>query len=766
MRTFWSLLCMMVAFTVGTALAVDPWSLPIGAHEDIRNCLGEDQQDDGIDTAGIDLSFFDAPTEDPAVACARAATAVQDAAWAELLRGGRGEGLGETDRAALLGLRCADGNAGDCTALGNLRLASASGHDRLRGVATLLLGCAQGDSLACGITGATSGPTAWQRVTRSGGGIPEKGSFDKLVRACDAKEPDPGACLDLASAAWSNLGSRDVRDAVGALADDVCAKRSTSAACALAEDLRDPNTVAEPTLDASYRLTAQMCASFGVERACRMSAHLVMLGRTNPWGTTNARDQARLACDEGVDGACDTLTEAYRSPLGKEVLHRCESQRFRGARDDARLCSDAHAVLHFGIGATKNDAEATLARQFACEKGDGNACQQLGNDTWASDKLAAFRWYDLGCTVGHGDACEVSGRMQLYAEHGVTKNVTDAIADLQRGVDAHSHYAAATYGYALYAGEVISRDYNKAWQTNLKGCVWGNVGACRTTGFQLLEGSGVTRNTASAIPLLAWTCARGENGACEALGQAYGGQFGVSVDRGRARWAWSRACSMDRARNVPAAESEACRALNDLSDTNEVTVASSPLPSVRPTSDYRAPATVITDGPSPKPGPGPRPSPGPVDLAGGFGAGFSFGTARSWTAFAQPSVVRGHVWYRARYIGFGIDADWASDNRWRPKVARSYFRGGAWGNVFVPIPFSDRVSLDIGVGGGAGAWRPGPGKVGDLVFSAGAHEYLQLNVHLGAMQLGIRAEQQQLFQKGMALDHVTGLFGMIGGTFD
>jgi hypothetical protein len=74
----------------------------------------------------------------------------------------------------------------------------------------------------------------------------------------------------------------------------------------------------------------------------------------------------------------------------------------------------------------------------------------------------------------------------------------------------------------------------------------------------------------------------------------------------------------------------------------------------------------------------------------------------------------------------------------------------------------------LGGGGGLGLYREGPGKVNEALFSGGVKEFVQFNVFLETVVVGVRIEQQQLFQEhpAMPLDHVTAVYAVFGGRSD
>ncbi|HMV66344.1 MAG TPA: tetratricopeptide repeat protein, partial [Myxococcota bacterium] len=542
-------------------------------------------------------------------------------------------------------------------------------------------------------------------------------------------------------------------------------KEPGGAACALAADAEPKEAPALPELASSYALLRQTCDGFYLERACHVAAGLHELGLTQPHGDLATFVSRKRACDEGDDSSCAALTTTLRGPTGSRHQAACEALA-AGNGGDPRACSAYAVMLQFGVGTTKDEAKADRMRTLACEKGAAASCDEIADDTWDEDSLASFTWYQRACVAGHPNGCEVSGRMRLYGESGVTTDVQGALADLRRGCDAHSHYACSTLGFGLYSGDATPIDPPGAWRAALSGCSLGSLDACSLVAFMMFDGIGTTKDVAGAVLLGSWTCLHGDADACEFLGDIYTNGEGVPKDEGRAAWAWARGCEMFDAisSDIEGAENTCCENVDE--DAVETPIASSPLPTHRPASSWREPVseTVVIDD-----GPGPRPHPGPVSFGrAALSVGVSLGTQRSWTAASQASVIRFSLEVPLiRGLGVGADLDLVSDSRLRPKVARSYWRTTGFVNLAFGLPIRGPVYLSLGVGPGIGGFRAGPGTTNPIALSYGVHEFLQLGVRLDKFTAGLRLEQQQLWQTGSPdIDHVTGLYGIVGGSFD
>lgn len=167
-----------------------------------------------------------------------------------------------------------------------------------------------------------------------------------------------------------------------------------------------------------------------------------------------------------------------------------------------------------------------------------------------------------------------------------------------------------------------------------------------------------------------------------------------------------------------------------------------------------------------EPDPGPEPGEEIPEILPEWGPerflfGASVGLGRSWTGDAQASSLRVALGGHRPWLAAGLEVDWASDNRWRPKgrsYQRTHFR------IFAALdlaPFPG-ATIWIGAGGGAGIWGwPERG----VQPAAGLFEFVQFNIHIKQGLMGVRVEQQQTWQPDDALpeDHVTSFFFMVGG---
>jgi hypothetical protein len=297
----------------------------------------------------------------------------------------------------------------------------------------------------------------------------------------------------------------------------------------------------------------------------------------------------------------------------------------------------------------------------------------------------------------------------------------------------------------------------------LRACALGDRWACGNIGSSVAWRHSSMVDVTAAIALMQLACDRGDESSCFYLGDALStDNDAVTNDLARALSSYDLACEGE--------DEEGCTRAAELraADPSLTPAApsSAPLPTLRPRSTLSTYTPPI--GPAPEPD-RPRPDPRPLDLGrGGLSLALGAGSARSWTTERQAASMRVGLLYSLGLFGVGVDVDWVSDNRWRPKVARDYWRVTGFVNVRVRIPIYRSFGVSLGGGGGVGAYREGPGTFNPALLSYGAQELIQFGWGFRDVTFGIRLEQQQLFQAspGPAIDHVTGVHGVVGVSFD
>lgn len=712
----------------------------IGAHFDLVDCLGGEL-----------------------TACESAATRLDHAAWASLLRGAPTPGMDETERLTWSYLACADGVGTACAAVADERL-SRPVPDRLRAATLHLRACALGVSDSCALLGLSppaSLDESWLRLSdgEAWSSTPVAAAVPELrikAWACDNRREPLAACLDFAAAYWRTLGAPEVRQQSERALQTLCPTGREGAACALKADLY-ANRVLDPRLDPSMTLLDRLCADDGVARACSIAAGLLEIGRASPYGTPASRRRLQRACDATDTAACNRLTAAYTTPLAVATEARCQ-RALGGGHDDPRACTETATMLQFGVGLPKDPERADELRRAACAAGDADPCAWFGLEAWNDLRfLDATAWYDRACAAGHGASCGVVGRMAMSGEHGTVENLAVGIPRLRQGCELGGRNACYEFGYNYSQGRGLPTDPHIAYRRYLQACGMGHLRACTSLAVLILEGRGTVQNPAQAVAVLGYACTRGDGAACRSLGQLYATGTGVPADPEHARWASTLGCELGHP--------GACTDLAALPAGPATPLAYGELPALVPlpvTTEILSGANVAQ--------PGSYGAPADPDrytltrLAQRMVVSVSAGGQRSWTADNQATALRLHYAYLFPWLGVGGTLDWVSDDRWRPRLARTYWRFDVWVDGFVHVDLGRYLELWTGLGLGIGGYRPEPGRRRDVVLSGGAHEFLQLDVRIGRVRVGARLEQQQLGQNStvLDLDHVTGVYGVVG----
>jgi TPR repeat protein len=719
----------------------------IGAHFELVACLGA------------------APER-----CDEAAARIGDLGWSHFLRGAPVDGLEPEAASVWNHLSCADGRGAACAALAGQRLAREV-PDRLRAATLHLRACALGEASSCDLLDLTRPAdldAAWLRLSDGAdwstpkppaAGIPPAADGPELriaARACDNRAEDLSACLDFAADYWRTLAAPTDRRASEDALDRLCPVGIEGSACALNADLR-ADDVLEADLQPTRALLDRLCTEDGSARACVLLGGLLELGRASPYGTPASRRALQRGCDAGDAAACARLTHAYRTPLAVSSEARCQ-RAIGGGQDDPRTCTETATMLQFGVGLDKDVERAEQLRRQACEAGDAAPCAWFANAAWtAGSALEAHTWYDKACVAGDGAACGVVGRMAMSGDQGIAYNASVGIPRLKRGCELGGRNACYEFGYNHSQGRGVPDDPHAAWRRYLQACGMGHLRACGSLGVLLLEGRGTVQNVAHAVAVLTYACERGDGPACRNLSQTWATGNGVEVNAARARWAAERGCAL--------AHAGSCQDLEALPPGPSEPVPAAPLPDLVPlpvTTDILSGANVAQAGVST-----PTASPSRYELptlARRMAISVALGSQRSWTAANQATSLRLGYAYLFPWVGVAGTLDWVSDDRVRPRQARSYWRFDLWVDGFVHVDLGRYLELWAGLGAGIGGYRPEAGRNRDVSLAGGAHEYVQLDLRLGRVRVGVRVEQQQLGQDPtvLRLDHVTGFYGVLG----
>lgn len=730
------------------SLAVDPDRLRLGAYPSLGACL------DGTEAA-----------------CEQAAALVDDAGWAAWLRQKDTSALGDDDRRVFLALDCAAEDGASCTGLAADLMAT----DPLRASMLYARGCGLGDGPACDLIEASlystdaayhllAGGASWAGTTPVYARPAEADELVRLGKAC-AAGTWPGACFDLGGAVWRTLGDLGPREANLAALDDACAAH-VEPACRLREDMSPGDEVVIPGLGPSEELLGRLCLSDGVGRACELQGNLLELGRASPFGTSASRAALQEACDNSRSQGCDRITRAYRTPLAAELMASCDTIRSGGAAP-AHACVEASVMLRYGVGAAKDVPGAEQRLKDACHAGDGGACATVGDDL--DDTLESLPWWDQACAQGAWAYCGGKLASRLDGSHGVPIDPLRAVKDMRTGCTHGDADSCAGLAYALEDTDGVTEDPSATFNLYLQACSLGSDFGCGGLGWALSDGYGTAPDPSAALSLLLHACGADDITACAFLGQMYQTGTGVAVDLARARAAYKLACK--------AGDPGSCDTLDEIGREPVAPLASMTLPALRgsgpfgggsPTYGPPLHAPVVEEVEEERPRTLRAPSQasyrsGPTD---GASLWLALGSQRSWATQIQAASVRGGLSYTRGLFGAGINLDWLSDHRWKPKVARQYFRITLNADLWLRAPTGSALDVLVGAGAGVGGYRQGPGKINPLLLSENTHEFVQFNFHVEHLLVGVRLEQTQWFQKldGLGLEHATGIYGLIGVT--
>lgn len=736
------------------AIALEPDDLPFGVWVDLVDCLED------ADTA----------------ACETAASAVGDPAWAAFIRGRGSEELGADDKHLWLALSCASEDASACAVLAAQDLDSKDPMTRYRGAAEAQKACALGSSVGCGISGnlGNAGAKAWERLLIGETDFKSlPATLAKASKACATSKTPGVECANLAAAAFASSDSKSALAQTTAAVRAACDKDDESATCALAIDLGEPEGPYDPLFTPSLRLAEELCVDDLVGRACTIASGLLSLGRFTPHGTLGSLSYQQLACNAEQKSGCQHITDVLRSERLTTFQTRCDAATT--GNDDPRACTMLSIALQFGVGIPTDKDRAAQVEGDACEYGDPSACLWRADKLWDDDELAAYSWYRKACDAGSGLSCGIVGRMEWKGESGVPEDKALATTHLRRGVAIGASYPMLILGNLLFddGGET------EAFGLYGRACALGDLEACGSVAVMVMYQYETSVGMADAQQLAIAACNRDEFYSCAYLATLWTTPDSpVPRDEARARWAAGKAC--EGAPDDPDDnDSEACKLLTELGDGPVTKDTGRSMPRLRRgvsflVSEWSAaydpePVEVVRPGPGPGPSPGPGPGPGPIHLGGGSTPWLmlSYGSQRSWTQQAQASALRASFGLPIHLLLVGADLDLVTDSRWHPKVTRTYWRTTAFLNVGLSLPFSDAVKLELAVGPGLGGFRAGPGDTQPIALSYGLHELLQLRVQFDDFTVGVRVEEHQLWNQGTpGIDHITGVYGLLGVAFD
>lgn len=749
------------SLVAATAFAggIDPGQLPWFAHGQLQRCFDGDR-----------------------AACDEVAPRVADPVWRAWLGGGVLSTLAPEEQLELQALRCAEQQGSACAVLGTQVMAESP----LRATALWVRGCVAGEKTSCLPVGIRSRPRdalAWlanlpenrqQALELGPDEVPSVKLLQKIDKDCSrANDADAQACVDLIQI-WGHHANRPTRGELFARLEQAC--HGDGPVCELVAELKAPDAPVFGFL-ADDAATLEHLCDFGASHgSCSLTQRVLELGRADPWGSWESRRMLAFGCDDSDQASCDALTRFFDAGLAEMTEPEC-GRAIAGQGGDPRACTETATAYRFGSGRPQDVARADELEDAACRAGDLRPCIWRANSAFDEDDQAAgMRWYRFACEGGDPVACGILGANIAFGEVEDPGGVPAGMALLKRSCIDGSSIGCGDLGDVAYQQNVAGApSAQEASAIYLRACSLGSLYACYAYAGNSYDPNASESAVQGVRYLLRRTCEEGVPYACGDLGDMLSmGIRYVPVDKPGALAAYERACSLDEQSNCEDAQALRAEGVTPGPLTGGVAPPFTPSRAFNASHSYTVPSSAPASSGSSSSGSSKPPKPSKSSSGGGrpvigrsFGLGVwaSAGTQRSWSLSNQASSLRLGFDFAFGVVRLSAGVDLVSDNRWRPKVARSYKRTDAVLGVDVPIPVSGRVALVVGAGGVLGGYREGPGQTNATVFSGGPMERLGLEGNIaGTLRLGIRLEQQQLFQPalGSGVEHVTGLYGLLG----
>ncbi|MFT3700541.1 MAG: hypothetical protein QM831_45780 [Kofleriaceae bacterium] len=219
-------------------------------------------------------------------------------------------------------------------------------------------------------------------------------------------------------------------------------------------------------------------------------------------------------------------------------------------------CTTAGSMYALGDGALKNDTEARVRYQHACDYGDNAGCVDLGIMYESIGEVEkAFTLYQTACVGKYPRGCTSMGVM--YASgRGVARDDERAFKkffETCRG-DKETQ-GCANLGIMYENGRGTMKDEKEAATIYRDACEAGAAESCTLLGRLFDTGRGVAEETSKAVELFGRGCNGNDAFGCEQLAYANLRGHGVPQDEGRALKLFETAC--DR-------QNKTCTGLGDL----------------------------------------------------------------------------------------------------------------------------------------------------------------------------------------------------------
>jgi TPR repeat protein len=224
---------------------------------------------------------------------------------------------------------------------------------------------------------------------------------------------------------------------------------------------------------------------------------------------------------------------------------------------DPPACGHAGRMWIDGRGVARDADKGIAMLVQACEGGVPLAC--MAGIRWLADASHAQAIKDghalrqrldveHDCLIGSGDACTLIGG-ELYAgRESFARDLARSATFYERGCDLGNGLACNNLGDALEYGLSVPRDLSRAASLYERACHAGRPIGCSNLGHLLEHGEGVAQDVARARSLYRDACTAGDTYGCLHVQLLAAEDAGAPRDPGRSVAHWQRACDSHDAR--------------------------------------------------------------------------------------------------------------------------------------------------------------------------------------------------------------------------
>jgi uncharacterized protein len=234
--------------------------------------------------------------------------------------------------------------------------------------------------------------------------------------------------------------------------------------------------------------------------------------------------QNKFECKKGDAQACYNLGSLYDS--GKDLKKNAKKARkfYRKAaiiykegcevKKNLKYCIYLSYLYEMGKGVKKNPKKFMKINNDVCNKGDGEACFNLGKsyekgiNGVKKSLREASRLYKLSCDKGDTGGCKKSVLLNK-------KKASIYIKNCKKGKMEYCEKVGLSY----FNGLGVTRSYVKALKYFKKACEKGNKLSCVGVGIIYGEGLEVLKEYKKAEKILGDLCTQGSGIACNELGK-------------------------------------------------------------------------------------------------------------------------------------------------------------------------------------------------------------------------------------------------------